>query len=122
MSKARKILMIIAVIASICLFAVCALCAIALLISASDADLLAKMLDALNKDGKGDSAGKIYVLSIGFLFALLSFLEIINIIVTIKGIKSNKPVIMVLNIVFGFIGGIYINSLGGIFGLCESKE
>jgi hypothetical protein len=53
---------------------------------------------------------------------MLAIFELINALLSIKGVKSNRSGLMVLNIIFGVIAGIYINSLGGIFGLVDSKK
>ena len=63
--------------------------------------------------------GKAFVTGLGVLFAVVACLELANFIFAIKGVKNHKTSTMVLNIVFGILAGVYVNSLGGLFGLFE---
>lgn len=119
MSIARKILMIIAFILSIFMFIGLGICAIALFVSSGNEEQLKKILDGLNRSTMSLEDGKTFVTFLGVLFSIITLLALINAVLAIKGVKSHKIVLMVLNIVFGVISGIYINSLGGIFGLIE---
>jgi len=122
MSTARKVLMIIAFVASIiafCLFAICAAC---FFISSNNEEVLNKVLDGMSKSSMTLEEGKTFVTIMGVTFCILAFFELINACLSFKGIKSSRAGLMVINIVFGVLSGIYINSLGGIFGLVDGKK
>ena len=122
MSTARKVLMIIAFIVSIIGLIVLALCAVTFFVATNNEELLTRIVDSLSKKKISLDNGKLLVTALGIIFAIMAFIILINACLSIKGRKSNKNGLMVLNIIFGFISGIYINSLGGIFGLVESKK
>ena len=122
MSAARKVLMIIAFVLSIGAVLTFALCAVAFFISINNEELLTKLLDGLNKQHLSLDDGKLLVTIAGVVFAIFAFLALINACLSIKGVKSNKIGLMVINIIFGVISGIYINSLGAIFGLVDNKK
>ncbi|MCR5462593.1 MAG: hypothetical protein K6E87_05950 [bacterium] len=122
MSAARKVLMIIAFVLSIGAVLTFALCAVAFFISINNEELLTKLLDGLNKQHISLDDGKLLVTIAGVVFAIFAFLALINACLSIKGVKSNRIGLMVINIIFGVISGIYINSLGAIFGLVDNKK
>ena len=122
MSTARKVLMIIAFVVSIIGTIVFALCATVFFISMNNEEILIRVLDGLNRKSVSLKDGKLIVTAFGIIFAILAFLELINAFLSIKGRKSNRPGLMVINIIFGVLSGIYINSLGGIFGLVDSNK
>ena len=122
MSTARKVLMIIAFVASILGIIAFALCAIALFVATGNEEQLQKVLDGLNRSSTSLEDGKTIVTIFGVLFAILTIFELLNACLAIKGVKSNRSGLMVLNIIFGVLSGIYINSLGGIFGLVDSNK
>ena len=119
MKVARKVLMIIAAIASIIFFIGLGICAVALFVSMNNEEMLQRMLDGLNRSTMSLDEGKTFVMGLGVLFAIVTFFDLINACLAIKGIKSHKTGLMVLNIVFGVLAGVYVNSLGGLFGLFE---
>ncbi len=122
MSTARKVLMIIAFIASIFGVLLFAICAIAFFAAINNEELLQRLLDGLNRTPSSPENAKVLVTILGIAFSMLAIFELINALLSIKGVKSNRSGLMVLNIIFGVIAGIYINSLGGIFGLVDSKK
>ena len=122
MSVARKVLMIIAFVVSLLGLLVLASCTAVFFIATNNEDVLVRVLDSLSKRNISFDNGKLLVTIIGVIFAIMAFIILINACLSIKGAKSNRSGLMVLNIIFGFISGIYINSLGGIFGLVESKK
>ena len=122
MSTARKVLMIISFIVSIIAIIVFAMCGVGLFISINNEELLKRLLEGFNKASLSIEDGKTFVMILGVVFAIFTFLEIINACLSIKGVKSSRAGLMVLNIIFGVISGIYINSLGGIFGLVDGKK
>ena len=122
MSIARKVLMIVGFIASIVITITLAICAVAFFIASGNEEMLNKILDGLNRSSMSVSDGKIYVIALALMFTFWAIIEIINALIAIKGVKSNRTGLMVLNIVFGVLSGVYVNSLGGIFGLVESKK
>ena len=122
MSAARKVLMIIAFVLSIGVVLTFALCAFAFFVSINNEELLTKLLDGLNKQHISLDDGKLLVTIAGVVFAIFAFLALINACLSIKGVKSNRIGLMVINIIFGVISGIYINSLGAIFGLVDNKK
>ena len=122
MSTARKVLMIIAFVASILGVIAFALCAIAFFVATGNEEQLQKVLDGLNRSSTSLEDGKTIVTIFGVLFAILTIFELLNACLAIKGVKSNRSGLMVLNIIFGVLSGIYINSLGGIFGLVDSNK
>nr|MCR5307899.1 hypothetical protein [bacterium] len=122
MSTARKVLMIIAFIASIFGVLLFAICAIAFFAAINNEELLQRLLDGLNRTPSSPENAKVLVTILGIVFSMLAIFELINALLSIKGVKSNRSGLMVLNIIFGVISGIYINSLGGIFGLVDSKK
>ena len=122
MSTARKVLMIIAFIASIFGVLLFAICAIAFFAATNNEELLQRLLDGLNRTPSSPENAKVIVTILGIVFSMLAIFELINALLSIKGVKSNRSGLMVLNIIFGVIAGIYINSLGGIFGLVDSKK
>ena len=122
MSTARKVLMSIASIASILVLILFAICAIALFISINNEELLQRFLDGFNKSSLSLESGKTFVLILGVAFSILAFFELMNASLSIKGVKRSNSGLMILNIIFGILSGIYINSLGGIFGLVDGKK
>ena len=122
MSTARKVLMIIAFVVSIIATIGLAFCAFVFFVSSGNEELLMKALDGLNKKSLSPEDGKVLVIVIGVLLSILAVLELINALLSIKGAKRNSAGLMVLNIIFGIFAGIYINSLGGIFGLVSEKK
>ena len=122
MSTARKVLMIIACILALLLLVGFAFMAIYLFVSIGDDEALQRMLDGLNRPAMPLREGKIFVSTLGVVFIVLAFIVLINAGLAIKGKDSNKNRLMILNIVFGILSGVYINSLGGIFGLIERKK
>ena len=122
MSTARKVLMISAFIASIFGVLLFAICAIAFFAATNNEELLQRLLDGLNRTPSSPENAKVIVTILGIVFSMLAIFELINALLSIKGVKSNRSGLMVLNIIFGVIAGIYINSLGGIFGLVDSKK
>ena len=122
MSTARKVLMIIAFVASILCVIAFAICAIAFFASIGNEELLQRVLDGLNRSSSSLEDGKTIVTILGVLFAILALFDLLNACLAIKGVKSNRNGLMVLNIVFGILSGVYINSLGGIFGLVDSNK
>ena len=122
MSTARKVLMIIAFVASILGVIAFAICAIAFFASIGNEELLQRVLDGLNRSSTSLEDGKTIVTIFGVIFAILTIFELLNACLAIKGVKSNRSGLMVLNIIFGVLSGIYINSLGGIFGLVDSNK
>ena len=122
MSTARKVLMIIGFVVSIIGVIIFAICAAVFFIALGNEETLLKVLDGLNRKTVPVEDGKIIVTAIGILFAILAFFDLINACLSIKGRKSNRSGLMVLNIIFGVIAGVYINSLGGIFGLVDSNK
>ena len=122
MSTARKVLMIIAFVVSIIATIGLAFCAFVFFVSSGNEELLMKALDGLNKKSLSPEDGKVLVIVIGVLLSILAVLELINALLSIKGAKRNSAGLMVLNIIFGIFAGIYINSLGGIFGLASEKK
>lgn len=119
MSIARKVLMIIAFILSIFAFIGLGLCAVAFFVSLGNEEQLKKILDGLNRSTMSLEDGKTFITFLGVLFSVIALLALINACLSIKGVRSHKLGLMVLNIVFGVVSGIYINSLGGLFGLLE---
>ena len=122
MSTARKVLMIIAFVASIIVFCLFAICAACFFISSNNEEVLNKVLDGMSKSSMTLEEGKTFVTIMGVTFCILAFFELINACLSFKGIKSSRAGLMVINIVFGVLSGIYINSLGGIFGLVDGKK
>ena len=122
MAVARKVLMIIAFIASIIVFLICALCGVTLFISIGNEELLTRLLDGMGKASLEGDARVMFVGIIGIAFFFIALMNIINAILSMKAVKSSKGGLMILNIIFGFLSGIYINILGGIFGLIEGKN
>ena len=122
MSTARKVLMIIAFVASILVVIAFALCAAALFIASNNEEMLQKVLDGMNKSSMTLEEGKTFAKILGVMFCVLGFFALINAGLSIKGIKSSRAGLMVINIIFGVLSGIYINSLGGIFGLVDGKK
>ncbi len=122
MSTARKVLMIIAFVASILGIIAFALCAIAFFVATGNEEQLQKVLDGLNRSSTSLEDGKTIITIFGVIFAILTIFELLNACLAIKGVKSNRSGLMVLNIIFGVLSGIYINSLGGIFGLVDSNK
>ena len=122
MSVARKVLMIIASILSFGAVILFALCAVAFFVSMNNEELLEKLLDGLNRNHISLDDGKLLVTIAGVIFAILAFLALINACLSIKGAKSNRVGLMVINIIFGIISGMYVNSLGAIFGLVDTKK
>ena len=122
MSTARKVLMIIAFAVSIIGVIAFAICAVAFFASLGNEELLLRVLDGLNRKTVSVDEGKMIVTVLGVLFAVLAFFELINACLSIKGVKSNKSGLMVLNIIFGVLSGIYINSLAAIFGLVDGNK
>ena len=88
----------------------------------SKSSSIQKVLDGLNRSSTSLEDGKTIVTIFGVLFAILTIFELLNACLAIKGVKSNRSGLMVLNIIFGVLSGIYINSLGGIFGLVDSNK
>ena len=119
MSTARKVLMIIALVASILVALLLAFLSIVLFISLGNEELLERLLDGLNKSSTN---GRIYVTCLGTISGFFTIIEIINICLCAKAIKSNNGGLMIANIIFGFIAGIYVNCLGGLFGILEGKK
>ena len=122
MSTARKVLMIVAFVLSTFAVIAFAICAVAFFASLGNEELLLRILDGLNRKTVSVDEGKMIVTAFGIAFAILAFFELINVCLSIKGVKSNKSGLMVLNIIFGVISGIYINSLAAIFGLVDSNK
>ena len=122
MSTARKVLMIIACILALLLVIGFAFMAIYLFVSIGDDEALQRMLDGLNRPSLSLREGKIFVSTLGVMFIALTFVVLINAGLTIRGKDSNRNILMILNIVFGVLSGVFINSLGGIFGLVERKK
>ena len=122
MSTARKVLMIIACILALLLVIGFAFMAIYLFVSIGDDEALQRMLDGLNRPSLSLREGKIFVSTLGVMFIALTFIVLINAGLAIRGKDSNKNSLMILNIVFGVLSGVFINSLGGIFGLAERKK
>jgi len=122
MSTARKVLMIIACILALLLVIGFAFMAISLFVSIGDDEALQRMLDGLNRPSLSLREGKIFVSTLGVMFIALTFIVLINAGLAIRGKDSNKNSLMILNIVFGVLSGVFINSLGGIFGLAERKK
>lgn len=111
--------MIIAAIASIIFFIGLAICAVAFFIAINNEEMLQRMLDGLNRSTMSLEEGRTLVTGLGILFAIIALFDLVNACFAIKGIKSHKTGLMVLNIVFGILAGVYVNSLGGLFGLFE---
>ena len=122
MSTARKVLMIIAFVLSILAVIGFAICAVAFFVAMGNDELLRKTLDGMNRQTMTLEEGKTLFMVFGVIFAILVVFELINGLLAIKGVKHNRAGLMVLNIVFGILAGIYVNSLGGIFGLVDSKK
>ena len=122
MSTARKVLMIIACILALLLVIGFAFMAISLFVSIGDDEALQRMLDGLHRLSLSLREGKIFVSTLGVMFIALTFIVLINAGLAIRGKDSNKNSLMILNIVFGVLSGVFINSLGGIFGLAERKK
>ena len=122
MSTARKVLMIVACILALLLLIGFAFMAIYFFVSIGDDEALQRMLDGLNRPSMSLREGKIFVSTLGVMFIVLAFVVLINAGLAIKGKDSNKNRLMILNIVFGVLSGVFINSLGGIFGLIERKK
>lgn len=119
MSVARKVLMIIGFILSIIIFVVLGFTAVGCFISLGNEELLNRLLDGLNRSTMTLEDGKNFITFLGVMFSIIALLALINACLSIKGVRSHKLGLMVLNIIFGVISGIYINSLGGLFGLLE---
>ena len=119
MKVARKILMTIAAILYIIFFIGLAICDVAFFISINNEEMLQRILDGLNRSTMSLEEGKTLATGFGVIFAIVASLGLINAILSIRGIKSHKTSLMVLNIVFGILAGVYVNSLGGLFGLFE---
>ena len=122
MSTARKVLMIIACILALLLLIGFAFLAIYFFVSIGDDEALQRMLDGLNRPSMSLREGKIFVSTLGVMFIVLAFIVLINAGLAIRGKDSNKNRLMILNIIFGVLSGVFINSLGGIFGLIERKK
>lgn len=122
MSTARKVLMIVACILALLLLVGFAFMAIYFFVSIGDDEALQRMLDGLNRPSMSLREGKIFVSTLGVMFIVLAFVVLINAGLAIKGKDSNKNRLMILNIVFGVLSGVFVNSLGGIFGLIERKK
>ena len=122
MTIARRVMMIIGFIAALGLSITLALIAIVFFIATNNEELLTKLLDGLNKSTMTLNEGKNFALSTGLFIGFYAFIEILNTIFTLIGIKSNKTIVMIFNIILGLVGSTYINTLGGIFGLCEDKK
>lgn len=122
MSTARKVLMIVACILALLLLIGFAFMAIYFFVSIGDDEALQRMLDGLNRPSMSLREGKIFVSTLGVMFIVLAFVVLINAGLAIKGKDSNKNRLMILNIVFGVLSGVFVNSLGGIFGLIERKK
>ena len=122
MSTARKVLMIIALVASIIAVIVYGICALVFFLAAGNEELLTKVLEGINKTDLSPDDGKKIVIIVGIVFIMLALVNLINAGLSGKGIKSSRAGLMVINIIFGVIAGIYINSLGGIFGLVDGKK
>ena len=122
MSVARKVLMIIAFVVSLMCFIGLAICAVVFFISTNNEEALQKILDGLNRSSTSLEEGKTIVTILGVVFAILAFFQLINACLSIKGVKSSRAGLMIINIIFGVLSGVYINSLGGIFGLIDGKK
>ncbi len=122
MSTARKVLMIIAFIASLLALLTFGICAIAFFVATNNEELLEKLMDGLNKTSYTIEEAKNYMLALGIAFSIFTLFELLNACLSIKAVKSSRAGLMILNIVFGFLSGIYINILGGIFGLVDGKK
>ena len=122
MSTARKVLMIIAFVASILGVLIMGVCALALFISTGNEELLNKIVEGLDKTDLSPERAKVFVCALGVAFSIVTLLQLINAILSIKGVKSSRVGLMIINIIFGVISGIYVNSLGGIFGLVDGKK
>ena len=122
MSTARKVLMIIAFVLSIIVVCIFALCAIAFFISSNNEEVLNRVLDGMNKSSMTLEEGKTFATIMGVFFSILTLFAIMNAVLSIKGVKSSRAGLMVINIIFGVLSGIYVNSLGGIFGLVDGKN
>ena len=122
MSTARKVLMIIACILALLMLIGFAFMAISLFVSIGDEEALQRMLDGLNRPSMSLREGKIFISTIGVIFIVLAFVVLINAGLAIKGKDSNRNSLMILNIIFGLLSGVYVNTLGGIFGLIERNR
>jgi len=97
-------------------------CALALFISTGNEELLNKIVEGLDKTDLSPERAKVFVCALGVAFSIVTLLQLINAILSIKGVKSSRVGLMIINIIFGVISGIYVNSLGGIFGLVDGKK
>lgn len=122
LSKARKILMIIACIFSIISLVGFTFISFSLLISTGNEEALQRALDGLNRPTMSLSEGKTFVITLGIIFSILALASLINASLAIRGKDSNRKGLMVLNIIFGLISSIFVNSLGGIFGLIDKRR
>ena len=122
MSTARKVLMIIACIFALLMLIGFAFMAISLFVSIGDEEALQRMLDGLNRPSMSLREGKIFISTIGVIFIVLAFIVLINAGLAFKGKDSNRNSLMILNIIFGLLSGVCVNTLGGIFGLIERKK
>ena len=122
LSTARKVLMIIACILSILSLLGFAFLSFTLLISIGNEEALRRMLDGLNRPTMSLKDGKVFVITLSVVFLVFAFFGLINASLAIKGKDSNKKGLMVLNIIFGVISNIFVNILGGIFGLLDKKR
>ena len=122
MSTARKILMVIGFVFSIICAIGLAICTVVFFTSLNDPEKIQKVLNGLNKPSATIEEGKTIITILGVFFAILTAFELINAGLAIKGKSSNRTGLMILNIIFGVLSGIYINSLGGIFGLIDLKK
>lgn len=122
MSTARKVLMIIAFIASLFALIGFGICAIVFFAAMNNEEILEKVMDGLNRSSYTIEEAKNYMLALGITFSIFTLFELLNACLSIKAVKSSRAGLMILNIVFGFLSGIYINILGGIFGLVDGKK
>ena len=122
MSTARKVLLIIAFVFSIICAIGLAICTVVFFSSINDPAKIQKILDGFNRSSTSIEDGKTIVTILGVMFAILTAFELINAGLSIKGKSSNRTGLMILNIIFGVLSGIYINSLGAIFGLIDLKK
>lgn len=61
-----------------------------------------------------------FFIGIGYLFPAI--FAIVSGIVALKARKVKSRTIYILNIIFGFMGGVVVNSVGGIFALIDSYK
>lgn len=122
LSTARKVLMIIACVLSILSLLGFAFLSFSLLISVGNEEALRRMLDGLNRPTMSLEEGKPFLITLSVVFIIFALFGLINASLAIKGKDSNKKRLMILNIIFGVISNIFVNSLGGIFGLLDKKR